>query len=99
MSPENEIEFQELSAYVGFFATAVWGVPESAPQHPSHNLEVIPGKVSKSQRLAGLRQAARDTVEASQDLSAEQVAVIDSACKQRQIVTLSEIRTRYSNGV
>lgn len=95
MSSENEQEFADLLAYVSLFATLVWGIPESAVSHPSHHMEVIPGKVSKSQRLAGLRQAANDTIEATQDFTPAQVAAVDAAFQDRKVVTLSEVRRRY----
>ena len=95
ISSDNEQEFEQLAAYIGFFATAVWGVQPSSPQHPSHHLGLVPGKITKSQRLAGLRQAARDTAEASQSFSAEQVATVDAACKQHHLITLTEVKARY----
>ena len=96
MSPENEREFEELAAYVSLFATVVWGIPETEPHHPSHHMGVMPGEVTKSQRLTGLRQAARDTIEASQDFTPEQVAAFDAACRDKQVIALSEVRQRYS---
>ncbi|MGB0219759.1 MAG: hypothetical protein ACPGJF_10540 [Sinimarinibacterium flocculans] len=96
MSPEDEREFEELAGYVGFFATTIWGVAETSSSHPSRHLGAIPGKVTKSQRLSGLRQAARDTAEASRDFSLEQVAALDAACEERQLITLTEVRRRYS---
>ena len=95
MSARNEQEFAELSAYVSLFATLVWGIPASSSSHPSHHMAVIPGKVSKSQRLSGLRQAANDTIEATQDLSPDKVAEIDAAFKDHHALTLTEARRRY----
>ncbi len=95
MSEDKGREFQELSSYLNFFATAVWGIPEDDIRHPSHYLRPVPGKVSKSMLLAGLRQAVNDTIEATQDFSPEQVGTFDAACRKKLVLTLSEVRSRY----
>ena len=92
---QKELEFQELAGYVSFFATAVWGIPEESPQHPSHFVTPVRGKISKSQLLAGLKQAARDTLEATKNYSTEKIEALDSACKKCQVLTLSTVRERY----
>lgn len=95
MSPEREKEFQELSQYLIFFGTAVLGIPEGHNTHPRHYLTPVPGKITKSQLLSGLRQAANDTIESTQDFTPEQVAEIDASCQRQGVLTLSEIRRRY----
>jgi hypothetical protein len=94
MSMENEREFDELASYVGFYATNVWNVPYDVPTHPSRFL--IQGKFTKSQLLVGLRQAANDTVDDSARYSPEQVAKFDRQCVTANVLTLSEVRRRYS---
>jgi hypothetical protein len=96
MSQANEKEFEELASYVNFYATHVWQVPPSAHEHPSHFLTPVPGKVTKSQLLAGLRQAANDTVEDAAHLTAEEIAALDEACRANDVLTLSEVRRRFS---
>lgn len=91
---EKEREFDELASYVGFYATNVWKVPYDAPAHPSRFL--AQGKFTKLQLLAGLRQAANDTVEDSARYSPEQVAELDRQCVANNVLTLSEVRRRYS---
>jgi hypothetical protein len=94
--PEHkEQEFQELVAYICFFTTAVWGVPEESPQHPRHFITPVRGKISKSQLLAGLRQAARDTLDSTKIYPPEKIIAIDKNCKRHQVLTLSEVRERY----
>lgn len=95
MSDEREKELSELCAYISFYATAVMGVPENSPQHPSHFMHPVPGRMSKSQLLSGVRQATNDTIEDAQHFSPERVAAIDNACNERKVLTLSEIRRRY----
>ena len=34
MSAEREREFEELRAYLEFFATRVWGIDIASPAHP-----------------------------------------------------------------
>jgi hypothetical protein len=95
MSEDKEREFRELSMYLGFFATEVWGIPKDDKSHPSHFLGPVPGKVRKSQLFASLKQAVKDTIEATIDLIPEQVAALDAACRNQQVLTLSEVRRRY----
>jgi hypothetical protein len=95
MSDEKNREFEELSSYIGFFATAVWNVAENSANHPSRNLMAAPGKASKSQLLSGLRQAANDTIEATQHFKFDQIAAFDYACREQRVLTLSEVRRRY----
>ncbi len=92
---QKELEFQELASYVSFFATYVWGIPEESPLHPSRFVTPVRGKISKSQLLAGLKQAARDTLEETEKYLPEKVMAFDSECKKRQVLTLSEVRERY----
>lgn len=97
MSPEREREFEELRAFVEFYATQVRGVDPSSPGHFSAVVEGIVEKFGKSKALVGLRQAANDTVEATTSFSPEKVARLDSALRAQGIVTLSAIRHRYSS--
>ncbi|WUR14551.1 hypothetical protein E7V67_005450 [[Empedobacter] haloabium] len=96
LSPENEKEFEELAKYVNFYTTHVWRVSPEAPEHPSHFLTPVPGKVTKSQLLSGLRQAANDTVEDASSFTQEQTAALDRACLANDVLTLSEVRRRFS---
>jgi len=92
---QKEQEFQELVSYVCFFATAILGIPEESPQHPRHFITPVRGKISKSQLLAGLRQAARDTLEATENYLQEKRMAVDRDCKRHQVLTLSEVTERY----
>ena len=92
---QKEQEYQELVAYVSFFASAVWGIPKDSPEHPSHFVTPVCGKISKSQLLAGLRQAARDTLEATGNYSPDKLEALDNECKKHQALTRSVVRERY----
>ena len=94
MSQANEVELNELIGYVPFWFSYVEKVPPDAFAHFSHAL--TSGEVTKSQLLAGLRQAANDTIEASSHYSPQQVLALDEACRAHEVLTLSEVRQRFS---
>ena len=95
MSEEKEREFEELAAYVSFYGTHVCKIPLESSHHPSHFMTPIPGKVTKSQLLVCVRQAANDTVESTDHLLPQQVAALDSACIANNVLTFSEVRRRF----
>lgn len=97
MSQENEREFEELTAYVSFYATHVWNIPLACPHHLSHFMTPIPGKVTKAQLLVGVRQAANDTVESAEHLLPQQITALDIACTANSVLTFSEVRRRFSS--
>ncbi|MBV6322420.1 hypothetical protein [Duganella violaceipulchra] len=96
MTPEREREYDELLAYVSHFATVVWKVSSTAEIHPAKTIERVVEQFGKSKALAGLRQAANDTVEETNNWSREAKSTVDEAFKSAGIVTVSEITRRYS---
>lgn len=96
MSPEREKEFQELSAYLNFYASFVWGIDPDAPSHPSNALKRMVEDFGRSRALEGLRQATNDTIEDSGHLSRAELTELDSKCRSVGVVTVSEIWRRYS---
>lgn len=96
MSPEREQEFQELSAYLMFYATCVMGLDPASPHHPVNTLASIVEEIGRSKALDGLRQATNDTIEDTARLSAAELAELDGKCESAGVVTISEIRRRYS---
>lgn len=90
MSPANEKEFEELSSFFCFYMAHVWHMPVDASVPVP-----VRGKVTKSQLLEGLRQAANDTA-ADDSLTAEAIAALDEACRANGVLTFSELRRRYS---
>ncbi len=95
MSKANQTEFAELQAFLCFFSTYVLGFPNNSPIHPSIVLQRIVSQHGNSKALVGLRQAINDAIEATQDCTAEWVQAFDQECRQRGVVTLSQLRTRY----
>lgn len=63
MTPEREIEYNELLAYIGFFATAVWQIDPASGTNSANVINGIVQQFGKSKALVGLRQAANDAVE------------------------------------
>lgn len=96
MSPEKEVEYAELSAFVDVWATDFLGIEPTSEMHPSNVLVRIAAAESKAKALAGLRQAANDAVESLQDLTVAQVAALDAKLRLAGVITLSEMRRRHS---
>jgi len=96
MTPEREKEYDELLAYVGHFATVVWKISPAAGIHPKNTIEKVVEQFGKSKALAGLRQAANDTIEETNNWSIEVKSTVDEAFKSTGIVTVSEVTRRYS---
>jgi len=96
MSPEREREYDELLAYLSFFATAVWKINPASSKHPAQTIVKIAGEFGKSKALVGLRQAVNDTVEEMSDWSAEARSILDDALIVAGIAATSEIVRRYA---
>ena len=97
MSPERQREYDELFAYVAFFATHVMQVSSESSLHPANVGLEIAQRFGKSKALEGLRQAANDTVEQMQDWSVAAVSALDGALIAANVVTASEVRRRFSS--
>lgn len=96
MKPEREIEYSELLAYVGLFATVVWKINPADEVHPLKTIEEIVRKFGKSKALIGLRQAANDTVDESRRWSLQTKFDVNEIFNASGILTVSEITRRYS---
>lgn len=96
LSDEREAEFQELSAYIEFFATHIWKVEHTNPTHPSSALKHIVERYGKFKALEGLRQAVNDTVTYGSDKPLSFVQELDMALRKNNLITFSEVRRRYS---
>lgn len=97
MSPQRELEFSELLRFVDFVMTKLHepACPVNGPL--SAEVERIAKQYGRSKALEGLRQAANDTVEMLADRTDEQVHAIDRLLEENHILTLSEVRRRYSS--
>ena len=96
MSQEKEREFSDLLKYIDFVMTKVLESATPLTGTLSSKVEEIAIRFGRSKALDGLRQAANDTVEMLTDLTPEQIEAIDQALQENNILTLSEVRRRYS---
>lgn len=96
MSLENEREFKELEAFVGFYATAIMGIDPANIVHPTIQLRGIAAQVGKAKALIGLRQAVNDCLEWVDDATVEEISELDFALKSQGIVTFTELLVRKS---
>jgi hypothetical protein len=97
MSPEREREFADLRGYIDFYATEVLGIDPADPIHPANAGTQIAAQFGRSKALDGLRQSVIDTVEESANRPLEYVQRLDALLRERGLLTLSEIRRRYSS--
>jgi hypothetical protein len=96
MALEKQKEYAELSKFISFFATHCKGIDPEWAFHPSANLQVAEELFGKSKALEGARQAVNDALEETRHVSPEYLARLDTALTEQGIVTLSELRRRYS---
>lgn len=96
MSLEQENEYREVSAFVDYFATHILKIDPANPAHPKNVEQRHARQFSKSKMLAGVRQAANDLVESTLRWHSDQVKALDEALRAQAIVTLTEMRQRYS---
>jgi hypothetical protein len=96
MEEETELEYARMKKFLSFYAERYLKVAGLPPdKQPIANLEALE---KKSKRLAfdGLRQAIIDCVDMSSRFDHVEVKRLDSQLRSRGIVTLSELRRRYS---
>jgi len=96
MPRQPKIEYAQLRKFFEFYVARyvnVSGLPPEA--HPIACLEVLEQK-DKGMARVGLRQAINDCVERSFHFDHKEVERLDSELRARGIVTLSELRRRYS---
>ena len=89
-------EYEELSKFIAFFATHCKGVDPTWAFHPAANLQVVQELLGMSKALEGARQAINDALEDTRHVTPEYLARLDSTLAEQGIVTLSELRRRYS---
>jgi hypothetical protein len=98
MKEEAELEYQELKDFLSFYAGGYLKT-DSLPSDktPVASLEALEKK-SLKKAFDGLRQAINDCVEMSMHFDPAEVRRLDSQLRSAGIVTLSELRRRYSKG-
>ena len=96
VSPEREREYEELNAFLDFYATNYMGIDPADPVHPTNTGRDIVAKVGKSKALEGLRQAVNDVVEALSTCPRDEILRTDEALRTAGLLTVSEVRLRHS---
>jgi hypothetical protein len=95
---EIESDYAKVKEFLAFFFERYFKTVSLRPdQHPIAVLEAFE-KVSVKKANAGLRMAINDCMEMAGDFGNAEVESLDSELRSHGIVTLSELRRRYSKG-
>jgi hypothetical protein len=96
MAQEFENEYAALKAFLAFYADRFLRVEGLPPE--KEVMASVNALERKSARVAlnGVRQAVNDCVEMSSSFTQAQVVELDSELRTRGLITLSEMRRRYS---
>jgi predicted ATPase len=93
---EDELEYAKMKDFLSFYAERYLKAEGLSPdKQPIASLEALEKK-SMKMAFNGLRQAINDCVEMSLHFDHAEVEKLDSQLRSRGIVTLSELRRRYS---
>jgi hypothetical protein len=96
MQDEPELEYAKMKEFLSFYVERYFEVDGLPPgKRPIASLEALEKK-SMKMAFNGLRQAINDCVEMSLRFDHEEVEKFDTQLQNRGIVTLSELRRRYS---
>jgi hypothetical protein len=91
-------EYERMKAFLSFYSDRYFDLASLPPDKtPIACLETLE-KMSRKLAVTGLRQAVNDCVERSQRFGHAEVASLDAELSVQGIVTLSELRRRYSRG-
>ena len=96
LSAAREREFQELYAFVDFYSTHVTKPIANSPKMADVCVDIVE-KYGRSKALEGLRMATNDILEELGRIPPAQVGCLDEAFRRAGLVSLSEIRRRYSS--
>src|SRR6266700_7408151 len=98
MQSADEFDYAKMKDFLSFYTEKylnLEGLPHG--KRPIARLEALE-KQSMKRALNGLRQAINDCVQMSFHFDHSEVEKLDSQLRSRGIVTLSELRRRYSKG-
>jgi hypothetical protein len=96
MHDESEFEYAKMKGFLSFYAERYLRAAGLSPdKQPIASLEALEKKSMKI-ALDGLRQAINDCVQMSSHFDHKKVEKLDTELRSRGIVTLSELRRRYS---
>jgi hypothetical protein len=98
MQKAADSEYAAMKAFLSFYTDRYSNLENLPPEkRPIACLEILE-KMGMKTAMTGLRQAINDCVEASFHFDHKEVEKLDSELRARGIVTLSELRRRYSKG-
>jgi hypothetical protein len=93
---KDELDYAKMKEFLSFYAERYLRADGLPPdKQPIASLKALERK-SMKMAFNGLRQAINDCVEASLHFDHAEVEKLDSQLRSRSIVTLSELRRRYS---
>ena len=96
MEEETELEYAKLKDFLSFYAERYLKVESLPPEkRPIAGLEALEKRSMKT-ALNGLRQAINDCIAMSFHFDSTEVQKLDAELRLRGIITLSELRRRYS---
>jgi hypothetical protein len=91
-------EYERMKAFLSFYSDRYFDLGSLPPDKtPIACLETLE-KMSRKLAVTGLRQAVNDCIDRSQRFGHAEVANLDAELSARGILTLSELRRRYSRG-
>ena len=92
----SEHEYSELKEFLSFYSAHYMPIDQLPPElRPVACLEMME-KRSPKMVLQGLRQAINDIIEMARRADHKEIEKIDSELKSQNVVTLSELRRRFS---
>jgi hypothetical protein len=94
LSSKAAAEFEDLSAFLRFYLLVRKHTDLSLFDKGVAEIEE---KFGKGKALIGLRQAVNDVIEELANADEEAVSVLDLALSERGLVSISELRRRYSS--
>jgi hypothetical protein len=96
MQKAADSEYATMKAFLSFYTERYSNLENLPPEkRPIACLEILE-KMGMKTAMRGLRQAINDCVEESFHFDPKEVEKLDSELRARGIVTLSELRRRYS---
>jgi hypothetical protein len=96
MQDESELEYAKMKDFLSFYAERYLKAEGLPPDKQPMACLAALEKKSMKMAVTGLRQAINDCVEMSFHFDHAEVEKLDSQLRSRGIVTLSELRRRYS---
>jgi hypothetical protein len=96
MQDESEFEYAKMKDFLSFYTERYLKAEGLPPDKEPMACLAALEKKSMNSALKGLRQAINDCVERSFHFGHAEVESLDSELRKRGVVTLSELRRRYS---